>query len=48
MCLIRKAIPCGTCLTLNDNITTLNTGCNETLQGGIATLVGSTLCYFIA
>ena len=48
MCLIRKTITSGTGLTLNDNITMLNTSRNETLQGGIATLEGCALCYFIA
>ena len=48
MCLIGKTITSGTCLTLNDNITMLNTSCNETLQSGIATLEGRALCYFIA
>ena len=29
MCLVRKTIACGTGLALNDNITILNTCCNE-------------------
>ena len=48
MSLIRKTITSGTSLTLNNNITILDTSCYETLQGGIATLKGCTLCYFIA
>ena len=48
MCLIRKTITSGTSLTLNDNITILNTSRNKTLQGGLTTLEGRTLCYFIA
>ena len=48
MSLIRKSITSGTGLTLNDDITILNTSRNETLQGGIATLEGCTFCYFIA
>lgn len=48
MCLIRKTITCCTSFALNDDITILNTGSNETLQSGIATLKGCSLSYFIA
>ena len=48
MRLIRKSITSGTGLTINNDITILNTSRNETLQGGIATLEGRSLCYFIA
>ena len=48
MSLVRKTITGGTSLTLNDNITILNTCRNETLQGSITTLESYALCYFIA
>ena len=48
MSLVRQTITSGTGLTLNHDITMLHTSRNKALQGGIATLEGRPLCYFIA
>jgi hypothetical protein len=48
MCLIRKTITSGTGLAFYLNIPILNTCRQQSFHGGIATIEGSSICYFIA